>query len=274
MSIVAKVSKISIWGFCFLAFLAVAVVIYLYVNMDAIAKGFVEQNASRALGVAVIIDDMDINLEERKVVVTGVSIANLDGYTKPQMIKIDNIVVAGESFDKDLIVLSRIEVNATNVNLEVRPEGTNLGDIKKIADANSQGTASSSPKAEQKPKVIIRNVSLKNAQLNPSITLVGKDLAFISVPDIYVTGIGEKENGVAPQEAVAQVMAVVLQEFNKSANSAGFLEGLSLDVMNDIGVSTLDVFNKNLKKAYEEEVKGFGEGINQIKGLFTEEKAQ
>ena len=117
-------------------------------------------------------------------------------------------------------------------------------------------------------KVIIRKFSLTDAQVNPSITLLNGDLASVKAPDINIIGIGEKENGALSQEVIAQIMNIVLEEFNQTANSAGFLKGLSLDMLNDIGVSTGEVFNKNLKDSYSKEVDKFKKGFDGIKGMF------
>lgn len=260
MSVVKKAAKTSLWIFSIFVLVFIGGAVYLYVNMGSIAKQLAEQSASKALGVAVTIGDMDINLEQRKVTVSNISVANPKGYKKPQSIRIGSIIVAGESFTPDLLTLARVEVNDTVVNLEVRPQGTNLGDLKKNVDALSAGKPAK-PAAEQKPKVIVRDVYVRRSQLNPSVTLVDRDLAFVEVPEIHVSGIGEKENGVIAQEAIAQVLSVVLQDFNKAANSAGFLEGLPLDKLNEIGVSTLDVFGKNLKKSYDKDVKGLKDGV-------------
>ncbi len=60
----------------------------------------------------------------------------------------------------------------------------------------------------------------------------------------------------------------MLERFNESSNSAGFLEGLSLDSLNAIGVSTGEVFQKNLNKSYKKEVKKFKKGFQDLKGMF------
>lgn len=264
MSVAGKMAKTTLSILSIFVFLVIGMAIYLYVNMDSIAKQFAEASASQSLGVTVTIGSMDINLEERKVLLNDINISNPTGYKKPQAIHIDKIVVAGEEFTKDLLTLTRVEVEGTNVNLEVRPQGTNLGELKKNVEAQS---ADSAPQSTL--KAIVRDVVIPKAQLNPSVVLIDKNLAFVNVPDIHVTGIGEKENGVSPQDAIGQVMAVVLQELNRSANSAGFLEGLPLDVLNDIGVSTLDVFNKNLQQNAQKKVDELSAGAAALKNMFA-----
>lgn len=266
MSAVKKAAKTSLFLFSAIVILLVCGIAYLYVNMGSIAKQISEQVASQALGVPVTIDSMDIALEEKKVVVSGIKISNPSGYKTGDSISIKTIAIAAESFSKDLLTFARVEVDGTNVNLIVKPEGTNLGDLKKNVDARQQNTSGKAKASDM--KVIVKKFALTKAQLNPSVTLINKDLAYVTVPDIHLSGIGEKENGILAQEAVEQIMAAVLQQFNKSANGAGFLEGLSLEQLNEIGVSTVDVFQKNLKKSFDEEVDGFKKGVEGLKNMF------
>lgn len=279
MSAVKKTAKLSLYLFGFFVLLLVAGVMYLYVNMNTLAKDMTEQVASNALGVPVTIGEMDIRLDEQKVVVNAIAIANPEGYKKENAIEIDNVTVAMESWSKDMLTFAMIGVSGTKVDLEVRPQGTNLGDIKKKVEARSKTVVGAEPTADQVAdvqsnkhdiKVVVRHFVMKSAQVTPTITLLKKDLNPISVADIHLQGIGEKENGILAREAVAQIMNGVLQQFNKSANKAGFLEGLPLEVMNSIGVSTIDVFQKELKKSYEGEVDRFKQGVEGLKNMFQE----
>ena len=258
MSAVKATAKASVYLFSFFVVFLVAGAIYLYVNMNSLAQQLTEKYASEALGVAVKIGEMDIQLDIKTVIVRNVTIANPKGYTKPHAITVKDITIAGDSFSSDLLTFNKIGVNGTDVTLEVVGQGTNLGDLKKSVEAKSART--SEPSGDE-IKVIIKKLAMTKAQLNPSVTLIKQDLEPIQVPDIHLKGIGQKENGVHAQDAIAQVMQAVLQNFNKSANSAGFLKGLSLDALNDIGVSTVDVFKKNAQETFDKRV-------NQIKGLF------
>jgi len=277
MSAVKSVAKLSLYLFGFFVLLLVAGAMYLYVNMNTLAKDMAEQVASNAMGVAVSIGDMDIQLDEQKVVVNNITVANPDGYKNPNAIEISNVTVAMESWSQDLLTFAMVGVNGTKVDLEVRPQGTNLGDIKKNIEARSKTVVGAEPTADQvaevqsnkQPiKVIVRDFTMSGAQITPSVTLLKTDFQPLMAPDIHVSGIGEKENGVLAREAVAQIMNYVLQVYNKSANTAGFLEGLPLDVMNSIGVSTVDVFKKNLKKSYDSEVDKFKQGVEGLKNMF------
>jgi len=273
MSAVRKTAKLALFLFSAIVLLVVVLGTYLYVNIDSLAKDYAEKAASEALGVPVTIGEMNVLLDQKKVVVNDIAVANPQGYKNKYALKVKNITVAGESFSKELLVFSQVLVDGTAVNLEVNEAGVNLGALKtksqQMAQQTSQGAASKSSDGASDIKVVVRKFALTGAQLTPSVTLLaGNDLPVVKVPDIHVNGIGERENGVTPEEAIAQIMDVVLDKFNGTANSAGFLEGVSLDMLNDIGVSTGEVFKKNLKKSYKKEVEKFKKGFGDLKGMF------
>lgn len=270
MSAVKKTAKATLYLFGFFVLLVVIVGGYMYVNMDSLAKQITEKAASDALGVPVTIGKMQILLDQKKVVVSDVAVSNPSGYEKPNAMTIKTITVAGESFTKKLLVFSDISVDGTAVNLEVNQQGANLGALKKKAEQNmASGDGASAPSEKSEMKVIVKKFSLTQAQLTPSVTLLAKkDLPTVKVADIHLKDIGKKENGVLADEAIAQIMNAVLEELNETASSAGFLEGLSLESLNEIGVSTGEVFKKNLKKSYDKEVDKFKKGFEDLKGAF------
>ncbi len=272
MSAVKKTVKTALFLFSAIILLVAGIGAYVYLNMNSLAKNFAERAASEAMGVPVTIGDMDIRLDEKRVVVSDVAVANPRGYKNKHAITIKNITVAGERFSKDLLVFSLIQVDGTAVNLEVSERGANLGELKQSAqktvrqEEQSSGDAAA-PKSEI--KVIVREFALTGGQIKPSVTLLANDnLSTVKVKDIVVNDIGEKENGVTSEEAIAQIMSIVLDQFNRTANSAGFLKGMSLEKLNAIGVSTGQVFKKNLKDSYQGEVEKFKKGFDNLKGMF------
>ncbi len=251
--------------------LIVAVGVVLFMNKNAIVKSYIEKTASEALGVAVTIGEMDINLGEKKVVINDIAVANPPGYKNEHVLKIKNITVDGESFSKELLAFTLIQVDGTEVNLEVNEKGANLGDLKQNTQKTAQSSGQSSeekPAKKSETKVIVRKFALTGAKITPSVTLLGGDMPVVNVKDIVVKDIGTKENGVTPEEAIAQIMDVVLAKFNVTASGAGLMEGMSLESLNAMGVSTGQVFKKNLKKSYTKEVDKFKKGLGGLKGMF------
>lgn len=277
MSAVKKAAKLSFFIFSFLVLIFVVGGIYLYMNVNGIAKEISEKVASNALGVAVTIDDMDVSVSDKLVVVRGIRVANPDGYNKPYAMEIAKVTVAAESFSRALLHFKDVKVDGTVVHLEVRPRGTNLGDIKKNIDARQEAAGSAGPGAQDADKsepvtkdmnVIIDHFVMSESAIIPTTTLVHKDLARVNMANVRLKDIGTAERGIKPKAAIRLIMEEMLVAMNKSANTAGFLEGLSLEIVNGLGVNTLEVFQKNLKKSYENEVEGFKKGFESLKKAF------
>jgi len=236
--------------------------VYLFMNFGSIAKNVTERVASDTLGVKVSIASLDVSLADKSASVKGLRIGNPDGFSKPHAMSIDNISVALNSVSRELLSFKDIEVGDTKVFLEVKEGGTNLQAIK-----DGMKTAPSEPKAEPKAegeaaplKVIIDRFALTNAQLHPSVTLLSEqDLKPIVVPDIILTGIGQKENGVLAREAIAQIWSQVAKTMNRAAGNAGFLQGLSADALKDMGLSQVE----QIKDRVKGEISG---GVEKITG--------
>ncbi len=237
--------------------------VYVYLNLSNIAKQVTERVATDALGVDVSMGMMDVQLENRRAIVRNLKIANPPGFKKSHALTVAEISVTLGDLSKDLVKIKDISVDGTQVNLEVKNGGTNLNtlsdNVKKKMPASEQA-------AEPGPKVIIDRFALTKAQLNPTVTLINdQDLSSVVVPDIILTGIGKRENGVLAREAVAQVMTQVLARVQKAAGNAGFYQGLSPEALKDIGAGQVEGFKEKLKDKIGS---GAGDVEDKIKGLF------
>lgn len=234
---------------------------YVYMNLGSIAKQVTERVATDALGVKVSIGAMDVQLENRRAIVRNLKIANPPGYKKSHAVSVAEISVTLGDLSKELVKIKGISVDGTNVNLEVKDGGTNLNKL-----ANNVKMPPAKDESAAGPKVIIDRFALTKAQLNPTITLIGdQDLTSVVVPDIILTGIGKKENGILAREAVVQVMSKVLNVAQKAAGNAGFYQGLSPEALKDIGAGQIDGIKDRIKDKIGGDV---GDVKDKIKGLF------
>lgn len=277
MSKVGKAAKVSLVLFGVFVLLFVISAAYIYMNMGGIARYISERVATETLGVPVTIGKMDILVDEKKIIAKDIKIANPEGYTKPYAMSIETITVSADVFDNKLLSFARVDVEGTKVNLEVTNTGTNLA----VIEANAHANASKSPAGEKDVKVIMKDIYVTKPQINPVVTLAQKDMAMVTAPDAQVSGIGVNEKGIPVDDALAQSFSGVVRSVHIAANDAGFLEGLPLEVLNVIGVSTVNVFQKNLQNSFNKEVEKFNQGVEEVgkeaekavegvKGYFTE----
>lgn len=239
---------------------------YVATNLGSIALNMSEKIGTKALGVNVDIDTMDISIKELNVNVAGITIANPSGFSNDPAIVIKNINVGLASLAEKLITMKNIDVSGVVVNIEVANQTTNLQTIQKNITASKPKTTTEATQAKEKAadpiKVIIQRFSLDQSTLNPTITLLEtQKLDPVAIPGFQLTGIGEKQNGILAQEAVKQIFSQLIENSSDAAANAGFYQGLSKDALKDLGAAQLDSIKNNLT----DEIDNIG---NSLKGMF------
>lgn len=216
---------------------------YLYFNFGDIITRTAEKVASSALGTDVKIGSLQIMPSEKKISVTDIRIANPKGFSGANALTVGEIAIAAGEISKELLNFKEFTLRDAEVFLEVTENGTNLGAIKE----NSESGKSESPEKESsadsiQPKVIIDRFSMTGTKLYPKTTIVDTDLTTVIVPDINLSGIGKKENGILAREAIIQVFDSVSKRLMKASASAGMLQGLSAEnlkeISNSFGISS------------------------------------
>ena len=207
--------------------------VVLFMNMGSLAKGMIEKVATDTLGVKVTLASLDIKPVEKTVTVTGLNIANPQGFKTSSALKIQKIDIAAESLSPELLVFKQISVEGTGINFEITESATNLSAISKNVDREA---ASKNTDAQQKqpPKVIVRELLFNGIKLTPSTTLTGGELAPVEIANLSISGIGERQNGVLASEAIAQVLDAVTKTSMQVGMQAGFLQGMSPQALGDI----------------------------------------
>jgi hypothetical protein len=221
--------------------------VYLYLNYANLLKNQVEKIASNALNVRVSISSLDLSLADKKVTVSGITIANPAGYKKSNAVTFGSISIALAEIPEnlDLIKFKLVEVSDTVVNLEVSEKGNNLKALKNGMNKSSGSKSSSS--SNKQPKVTLEKFHINQSNLNPTVTLINRELSTVKIPPVTLTGIGTKENGVLAKDAIKQILTQYLDIASKKANTAGFLQGMT-------GIN-IEETKKQVKEKIETEVK-------------------
>ena len=233
--------------------------VYLLTNINLIAKNYIEHEASRTLGVHVTLGSLNIDLKGRSARATDLVIGNPQGFEKPYAAKAKTITVVLGPSSKQLAQFKNIDVVGTEVNLEVHDNITNLAAIK-----NNTKTPEEGPAAEAM-KVIIDKLTISQAQIKPGAVLfTSEDLAPVPVPDIILTGIGRKENGILVHDVIGQVWAHAAHKLDAQALQAGLLEGMDQDALREMGLGFGARFKENLQQSVQDKVDAIGEGIDTL----------
>lgn len=226
--------------------------VFVFTQLNTLAKPLTERIVSESLGVKVTIGSMNIVLQEKRVDVADVKISNPSGFSKPHAVTIDKVSVALKALAENKVDVQSIAVDGTNVFLEVQKNTTNLHAL----SGGIKGGQSEDPL-----KVIIRRFAMNGAVLHPSVTLIERaDLKPFKVSPVVLTNIGVRENGIFARDAAAQIARALIKKFSQEGSKAGFYEGLSSDVLKEIGASQLDA----VKIQIQEEVDKFGSELQKI----------
>ncbi|MGB4057142.1 MAG: hypothetical protein WBK77_03560 [Alphaproteobacteria bacterium] len=232
--------------------------VYLMMNMNIIAKNYIEREASRTLGVSVTLGQIDIDVKARSARAKNLVVANPDGFEKPYAVKVETINVILGDVTKSLAVLQDVEVVGVDVNLEVRKNVTNLAAISnRIPETVNQ--------PDEALKVIVDKLTVSQATITPSTVLFTKEaVAPVAVSDFVFKDVGRKENGIPVSEAMGKVWSHVAYQLNIQALQSGLLEGMSPEALQEMGLGFAKRFKDNLEDAVKDKVQKINDGIDQI----------
>lgn len=220
-----------------------------------LAKKTVEKVAEKALGVEVSISTLEIDFRAKSVVVSGLNIGNPPGFkTAVPALQFPTIRIAADSLTRDHLILDEITVTGTVINLEVTENTTNLTAL--YDKLRSRDPA----KAQKKPQVTIRKLNIEKALLQP--TALGQPLDPVTMPDISITDIGQGQNGVPAQQAMAQVAAHLIKVSINAAAKNGFLQSLGTENLQQIQESL--GLPKNFMDQVKKDLNLLGEGLKDL----------
>ena len=238
--------------------------VYVFMNFGNLAKGQVEKAATRALGVSVKIGALDVSLKDKAVVAKNITVNNPPGFTAPHAATVKAVYIALDTASEKHVVFSDIRVEGTEVALEVKKQTTNLMTLKKGMPSNVSDT--DKDKSGEATKVTIDQLHIEGAKIMPTVTLLAEqDLSPIVLPDVKMAGIGSKQKGVLPEDAISQIWKNVIRHINVSAYNAGYFEGLSRDALNEISRDQVDALKNDITEGINNQIDKIGKTI---KGLF------
>lgn len=195
-----------------LAFLAIAVVLaagayWAYHSLDLIVRVAVEHYAPQVAGVPVRVGSVDISTADGRGVVRNLEIGNPSGFTAPSAARVGEIrvVLDPATVTGPVVRIRELTVQSPVITYERGDHGTNLDAIRKNIDgyiASSGGPSESRP-AEAKPgrrKFVVDRLSILGGRVTmTNRALHGQGINF-NLPDIELSGVGERQGGVTASE--------------------------------------------------------------------------
>ena len=203
--------------------------------------------------------DVDLSPLSGKGSLSGLAVGNPEGFSDANAFYLADIsvVVDTQTLSADPIIIQSVRIVAPQITLEQGKNGTNLQQLlKNIEQSTGAAKASASPaeasgEGEAK-KVIIKELQISGGQVSYMNALLAGKAIELSLPDIQLSGIGEKSNGATGAEIAEQLIAAI----NKSASSAVN----QAKVLKDAG--------KQVKEKFNAEKDKLEKSVDELKGLF------
>ena len=194
----------------------------------------------------VTVESVKIDLGKGVGTITGLKIANPDGYNTEAALNLNVL-----SLDLDLsslsgspLVLETLVIDSLEGNLELRDDSTNLSEIVANIQADDGEAEKKTEETEsgEPLKLSINNLLISNAK----ITVTDKDVAEVkTLPTISLAGIGGEKGG-SPAQISGVIVSTLVSEILKEAAAERLMKTVG-DSVDEMAKGLLDSLNKALE---------------------------
>jgi uncharacterized protein involved in outer membrane biogenesis len=220
---------------------AIGVFVFLQ-NLNSIVKTAVETVGPQVTLTDVGLGDANIELKEGRAELNGLFIANPQGFSPANVFQMDTVVIDIDpaSVTKDVIVINEVRIDGAQLLAEQKGlKDTNIQALIDNLKKSSSGAESSEAEAEAESESNIRLMVEKLAFVNGKVDLNTEQLGNyqMRLPDINVANIGDKQQGLRPDELATALLTPVLQQ-----------------VKEQVAVALQDKAKQKAKEKLEEEI--------------------
>jgi hypothetical protein len=217
-----------IWIGILVVVLAIAgAVYYAFSNLDRFAKKVIEEAGSQALGVAVKVDSVNIQLTQRQATITGLTVANPPGYSSRPAISFGRITV--QVADASGNIKKIVAVNPV-IRVELKGALNNLSQIQRRAQ-RAAGRPGSAPSASP-DKGRVYSIGLLKVEGAQAI-LTGPDLK--QPVELGVRSLQMRNLKGTSQQIAGQVFSRLLGMTMEKAASVAVQRGLGKVINKESG---------------------------------------
>lgn len=212
------------------ALLLGGVIVFSILSINPIIKNGVEFFGPRLTQADVRLAESDISLFSGEGTLRGLFVGNPEGFDTDSAIQVGSMsmVVDKDSFSQDKIVIRRIEIEAPRITYERSGRTSNidtlLANVKRAAGAEEQarearsGGEAGADGAEGGPRLLIKDLYIRDAELTMAVREVGGSGATTSLPDLHLRDIGAGEGGATPAQALEEVLAALTGSAGNAAD--------------------------------------------------------
>lgn len=241
--------------------IVVILVASIYAGRNILIKNLINSGASNVLATNVNVDSVNFSPFDGIFQMTGISVANPDGFSAGNALYLGgiNIKVEAKSMLTKSLNIEEIRITNPEINIVGKPGDTNLARLTKNVSSSSPRSSSTKNSSTEHAKhsekecnvdVAIRYFTLQEGKVSASFVGL-PEAAEVKLPVLELHNIGT-DNKVNLHQAIQIIFKEIMQLSQKTALSgAGFSGQL-----------------ENLKSEFQEKTKGLKEDIsNKLKGL-------
>lgn len=210
--------------------------------------------------------DVGVSLFSGEAKLKDLLIGNPEGFNSGQAMRIGSLYVNVDekSLTGDTIVIDTIEILEPEITYEKSARTDNFqAIIKNVKQTLGSGQESKQDQTAAQgggKKLLIRNFTLKNGKVNLAMAALPGQNVTATLPDIELQNVGGKQEGVAPAQAISQILTAVYKQIQSPEVMTSLNQQLK-----QLGVDIKGVDVKALETKAKEEATGV---TDKVKGLF------
>jgi len=177
---------------------------YLFANLDHLVKIAIETYGSQAAKTTIRVDKVHLGLKEGSATIDGLSVANLPGFSAPQIFTLGEIStrIDLESLPQEVLVIDEIIIRAPQVFFELDAGGrNNLSELNTRLAGGGDAAKTKPSEAGSEPKLIIRKLVFADGKIDARVALPKEETYDLALPAIEMRDLGGKTGATATQLA-------------------------------------------------------------------------
>ncbi|UCB55430.1 MAG: hypothetical protein JSW45_02565 [Thiotrichales bacterium] len=209
-----------------------AVLYYVFTNLDAIVKAAIEEFGSQAVRTSVQVDSVAIGLSEGSAAISGLTVANPDGFSLPHAFSLGEIAVDInlEKTTGDRVAIDAIRIAAPRVFYEINADRKgslnvlkdNLGLGGASAGSGTGGSGSSAGDTSAPVSLDIARFEFKDASLHAKVVPLKDRTYDLQLPSLVLTDLQG-----TPEQIARQVLDRLIRHAEQEIRKRGIDQELA-----------------------------------------------
>ena len=240
----------------FIAIIGAGAFMYLSSNAGGLIKDSAEEYVPPVIGADFSIGNVDLDPANGVASLKNMEIGNPEGFKSEHLFKMEELLVkmdvSLENMTSDVIHIREIRLEGADMIYEMGRNGNNVGKIQENIDAYMQELGLDSSSDSEK-KFIIDDVYVNGTNVKISSELLGGKGVGFPLPNLHLSGIGEKENGALASDLIKQIFSAISGSVSKVAesellkNTVGSVEDAAGNVVKEMEDKVVDQVGNKLK---------------------------